>query len=515
MFDLNRRAAGTLLHLTSLPGPHGSGDMGAGAYAFADFLEAAGCGWWQMLPVSLVGAGYSPYAGRSAFAGNPLLIDLDALAKRGLLDLAALPEVVEGPGGRIDYAAVTERREAALRLAIDRAIATDAVPEDALAEFRERTAAWLGDYALFMALGRREGGKPWTEWPAPLAKRRPEALARAREELRGEILHFELEQFFFDEQWQALRAYCAKKKIGLIGDVPIFVAHDSADVWAHQRFFRLDAKGDPTHVAGVPPDYFSKTGQRWGNPLYRWKRLRRDGYTWWLQRFSSLLTRFDVVRLDHFIGFVRYWEIPASEPTAENGRYVKGPGADLFEQAERALGKVPFIAEDLGTVTPAVRHLRQRFRLPGMRVLQFAFGTDVQAKAFLPHAFVRRTVAYTGTHDNDTFVGWLEDEGGEGNPRSKEQAQKERGEAADYLTGASDAAPTEITAEAIRALYASVASTVIIPLQDVLGLDNQARMNVPGAADDNWAWRFRDDELTPERSATLRDLARRYGRLPS
>ncbi len=508
-FALSERGAGVLLHLTSLPGPHGSGDLGAEARVFADFLARSGQRWWQMLPVSPAGAGHSPYSGSSAFAGDPRLIDLDDLAERGLLEghpLSVLPEE------RADLDRATTLRQAALRVAT-RSLGARA---DGLAAFRKRERSWLGDYALFMALRDQHGGASWTEWDATLASREPAALERARLELPSEILHYELEQLLFDEQWRSLRAYCRERGVGLIGDIPIFVAHDSADVWANQQLFRLDGAGQPTHVAGVPPDYFSATGQRWGNPLYRWKALRRTGYAWWIDRFRKLLGRFDVIRLDHFIGFVRYWEVPASEKTAEHGRYMKGPGAELFEEARRQLGKVPFIAEDLGSVTPAVLALRDDFQLPGMRVLQFAFGGDAQAATFLPHAYTPRSVAYTGTHDNDTIVGWFDGDGaGPGNPRSRAQAAKERQAAIDYVAGPGASGLSGPAHWAmIRTLYASVSSTTIVPMQDVLGLDNRARMNSPGQSVGNWEWRLPPGAASEELAARLRALAITYGRAP-
>lgn len=510
--SLGTRSAGILLHPTSLPGPHGNGDLGASARAFVDFLAKAGQTWWQMLPVGPAGAGNSPYSGVSAFAGNPLLISLDDLAEDGLLDRSTA-DGIRLRADRVDYPSAHEARTGALREATAR-LRKRMDDREAFERFLERERAWLSDYALFMALRRRYEDAPWTTWDAGIAKREPSALESARRELSDEIAHNELEQYLFDRQWRALRSTCAARGIGLIGDAPIFVDHESADVWAHQRYFRLDEQGESTHVAGVPPDYFSKTGQRWGNPLYRWKRLARDGYPWWVERVACLLRRFDVVRLDHFIGFARYWEVPATEPTAENGRWMKGPGAGLFDQLARALGPLPLIAEDLGEVTPKVIALRDRFALPGMRILQFAFGGDAQASCFLPHSYVPRTVAYTGTHDNDTIRGWLEDEGGgAGNPRSAEQAEKERQAAIRYVAGPM---ATDLGKEPhwhlIRAVYASVAALAVIPLQDALGLDNGARMNTPGTADGNWEWRVDDSSITAELAGKLRALAETYGR---
>lgn len=507
------RGAGILLHLTSLAGPHGNGDLGPNARAFADFLQKAGQRWWQMLPVGPVGAGNSPYSGVSAFAGNPLLISLVDLANEGLVapvDGRALPT------DRVDYAAARALRSAALRRATT-AVRTRAEHRDAIRRFIEREQAWVSDYALFMALRRRYDDAPWTSWPRPIAGRERAALEKARRELADDIAHFELEQYLFDRQWTAFRATCAERGVGLIGDAPIFVDHESADVWANQKYFRLDASGESTHVAGVPPDYFSKTGQRWGNPLYRWKRLARDGYSWWIERVTCLLRRFDVVRLDHFIGFARYWEVPASESTAENGRWMQGPGADLFDRLRAELGPLPIIAEDLGAVTPKVRALRDRFELPGMRILQFAFGGDTQASCFLPHNYVHRCVAYTGTHDNDTIRGWFEDEGaGPGNPRTSAQARTERAAAIRYVAGPDATSLGDAPHwELVRVVHASVAAIAIVPMQDVLGLDNSARMNVPGAPDGNWEWRVDERSLDADLARKLHALAETYGRLPS
>ncbi|MDP9036646.1 MAG: 4-alpha-glucanotransferase [Myxococcota bacterium] len=509
---LDTRTAGLFLHLTSLPGPHGNGDMGPAAREFADFLAAARQHWWQVLPVGPTGAGDSPYSGASAFAGNPMLISLTDLAEEGLLDAGELGGAL--PPGQVDYRRAEKLRTEALRLATAR-LATGAGQHRAASnDFRRRARSWLPDYALYMALRDRHGGAPWTSWEPALARYQKDAIERARRELRVPIARYELEQFLFDVQWRRFRDHCAARGVGLIGDAPIFIAHESADVWANQAYFRLDDRGQPTHVAGVPPDYFSKTGQRWGNPLYRWKRMARDGYAWWIERFRGLLGRFDVVRLDHFIGFTRYWEVIATEKTAEHGRWLKGPGADLFEKARQSLGTLPFIAEDLGAVTSRVQALRDRYDLPGMRILQFAFGGDVQASSFLPHNYVRRSIAYTGTHDNDTIVGWFEDDGlAADSPRSPEQAAAERRNALSYLAGPGAtrfAGPSHW--EMIRALYGSVADTVIIPMQDVLGLDNRARMNHPGKPEGNWAWRLAAEDLTADLAEHLRQLATTYGR---
>ncbi|MDP9151684.1 MAG: 4-alpha-glucanotransferase, partial [Myxococcota bacterium] len=498
--------------LTSLPGPHGNGDLGPAAREFADFLAAARHRWWQVLPVGPAGAGHSPYSGVSAFAGNPMLISLTDLADEGLLDAGELGAAL--PSDHVDYDRAEKLRTEALRIATARLYARGGQHRGELNEFRSRARSWLPDYALYMALRDRHDGASWTSWEPALARHDEGAIELARRQLREAIARYELEQLLFDSQWRRLRDHCAARGVGLIGDVPIFIAHESADVWANQRYFRLDERGEPTHVAGVPPDYFSKTGQRWGNPLYRWKRMARDGYSWWVERFRGLLGRFDVVRLDHFIGFTRYWEVAATEKTAEKGRWLKGPGAELFEKARQALGTLPFIAEDLGAVTPRVQALRDRYRLPGMRVLQFAFGGDVQASSFLPHNYVRRSVAYTGTHDNDTIVGWFEDDGlAPDSPRSPAQAAAERQSALTYLAGPrATRLAGEPHWEMIRAVYASISNTAIVPMQDVLGLDNRARMNQPGKPGGNWAWRLSEADLTADLADHLRQLAHTYGR---
>ena len=506
---LRDRTSGVLLHPTSLPGPHGNGDLGEEARRFVDFLAMAGQRWWQMLPVAPPGYGSSPYSAQSAFAGSPLLVSLDALVSEGLLQPGEIETDLARE--RVDYAAASELRARALRLAFARhqtKAEKSARARAPLASFREENAAWLEDFALFRALKRANGEVQWTAWEDDLKLRRKPAIARARRDLKDEIDLECFQQLVFKEQFAALRAYAAERSVGLIGDIPIFVAHDSADVWQHRDLFRLDRSGEPTVISGVPPDYFSTTGQRWGNPLYRWARLRKTGYAWWVARFAAMLERFDAVRIDHFIGFQRYWEIPASEATAVNGRWMKGPGAHFFATVRKKLGALPLIAEDLGAVTPAVLALRDEFRLPGIKVLQFAFGTDPSAANFLPHNYPRRAVVYTGTHDNDTTVGWFREKGGEASSRSTEQADKERRAVLDYL--ASDG--REIHWDMIRAALASVARVAVVPLQDILGLGSEARMNRPGIASDNWAWRFSEWDLTHAVAERLFRLTATYGR---
>jgi 4-alpha-glucanotransferase len=506
---LQERASGVLLHLTSLPGPHGNGDLGKEARGFVEFLARAGQRWWQMLPVGPAGYGDSPYSAMSAFAGNPLLVDISALGIP--VDRARLPQ------GAVDYEAATAFREKHLRRAFQAEASLPARAQSGFRAYCEREAAWLDDFALFAALKRAHGGVEWTKWPEALRTREPGALAQARKRHADEIELAKFVQWKFDDQWNALRALCKQRGIGLIGDLPIFVAHDSADVWQHPEVWKLDDDGVSTCVAGVPPDYFSKTGQRWGNPLYRWAHLKKEGYAWWVERVRSALSRFDAVRLDHFIGFARYWEVPGDEKTAMNGRWMKGPGRDLFDTIQRELGRgrLPFIAEDLGAVTPKVTRLRRDLGLPGMRIIQFAFGDDQQAPGFLPHNHTRGSAVYTGTHDNDTIVGWFHDPGdGKASTRSPEQTNAERRTALAYLgrTSADLERGLEIHWEMIRLAFASVAHTAIVPMQDLLGLGSEARMNTPGQAGGNWRWRVDADALTPALERRLLEVTRTYGR---
>lgn len=502
---LDERASGLLLHPTSLPGPYGCGDLGPEARAFAGFLFEAGQRWWQMLPVGPVGYGNSPYSAQSAFAGSPLLLDLDALANR--YGVGAAPTAL--PVDRVDYGAASAVRYDALRDAFA-AHQQDATPEerDEYERFVAENAGWLDDWSLYAALKQAHAQAPWIQWAPPLRDRDPDALDRARREHASDIALHNFLQWQFERQWAALREHCEALGVGLIGDVPIFVAHDSADVWAHRELFLLKSDGHPSVVAGVPPDYFSATGQRWGNPLYDWPRLAESGFGWWIERLRVGLQRFHALRLDHFIGFQRYWEIPADEPTAENGVWSPGPGAALFEAARNALGELPLIAENLGVVTPEVEALRRQFGFPGLRILQFAFGDDPHASDFKPHHYERATVVYTGTHDNDTTVGWFHDRGGPDSVRTAEQAEIERRFAMAYLNSDGRA----IHWDMIRAAQASVANLALVPVQDVLGLGSEARMNRPGRPDGNWEWRLRPGALDDAVAARLAELARLYDR---
>ena len=495
--DYLRREGGILLHPTSLPGPHGIGDLGVEARRFVDFLESSGLGLWQMLPLGPVGYGNSPYAARSAMAGNPLLISLEVLAKEGYLSADDLAPGHELPAGYVDYDAVAAFKLPLLRQAYQRFLGTATEPERSeFANFCQRNAPWLEDYALYMALRDAHRGADWLHWDPDVATRRPEALESCRRQLADEVRFQQFTQFQFHRQWAVLKRYANERGIRIVGDVPIFVALDSADVWSRPELFHLDEKGRPTVVAGVPPDYFSKTGQRWGNPLYRWDLMARDGYRWWVERFRATLTQVDMVRIDHFRGFQAYWEVPAHHKTAERGRWVEGPGEALFRALEAALGPLSVIAEDLGLITPDVEALRLKLGFPGMKVLQFAFGENAR-NPYLPHNYERRYVVYTGTHDNDTTVGWFASR----SPRERQAVLRYLG------TGGK-----EIHWDMIRLAFASVADAAIVPLQDVLGLGSWARMNTPGLPKGNWTWRLAPGQLTEEHSRRLRDLAVTYGR---
>lgn len=491
------RSSGILLHPTSLPSPYGIGDLGLSARHFADFLADAGQTLWQVLPLGPTGFGDSPYQSFSVAAGNPLLIALDEL------DAPSAPPF---PLDSVDFAAVVPWKMGVLHDAARRFFAGRRDP--AFTAFRQAEADWLEDYALFMALKQQYSMEVWSRWERGARDRDPHELARWRERLAAEIDAQCYFQFLFFQQWRQLREYCRDRRIRIMGDLPIYVSHDSADVWLRRDLFELDETGEPTVVAGVPPDYFSATGQRWGNPIYRWEALAADGYRWWLNRFRAVLGRFDMVRLDHFRGFEGYWESPASEPTAEHGRWVKGPGAALFEAARSEFGELPLVAENLGVITPEVEAIREQFHLPGMAVLQFAFGDDPQAPTFRPHNYPRHLVAYTGTHDCDTTVGWWTSKGHGESTRSQESIARERSMAQAYLHTAGE----EIHWDFIRALEQSVADTVLLPLQDVLGLGSEARMNQPATLGTNWRWRFRAEMITPQVADRLREMARLYDR---
>ena len=502
------RRSGLLLHPTSLDGPHGIGDLGPRAHAFVDLLAQAGQRLWQVLPLGPTGYGDSPYQALGAFAGNPLLVSPERLVDDGLLTPAEEAQARVPDDGPIDYGAAIPRRAALLRHVGERfAGRAGAGLRRDLEAFREARAGWLPDLALFLALKEAHRGAAWHAWEPALAAREEPALARAAASLAGEVETQVVAQFLFDRQWQALRAHGRERRVTLMGDLPIYVAQDSAEVWARRELFQLDRGGAPVAVAGVPPDYFSATGQLWGNPLYRWED-RLDACAGFIaERARAALAWVDELRLDHFRGFEAYWSVPAGAPTAASGAWRPGPGAALFERLRRELGDLPFVAENLGVITPAVETLRRQHGLPGMAILQFAFGTDDQAPVFRPHRYERDLVAYTGTHDNDTVVGWWASAGGD-STRTAEEVLREKALARRYL----DTDGREIHWVLLRALQASVAGTVVAPVQDVLGLGSEARMNRPGTTAGNWRWRLRPGQLTPALASRLGELAALFDR---
>ena len=488
------RAAGILLHPTSLPSRGGIGDLGPDAFRFVRWLADAGMKIWQVLPLGPTGYGDSPYQCFSAFAGNPLLIHVPDAPASGHEGISASAETC-------DFATVIPAKRARLNAWLD------TLPyDDAVHRFVRQQESWLPDYALFMALKDVHGGAAWTSWERGAARREPEALHAWREALRPAIERCYKEQYVWFGQFHALRAACAAHDIQLMGDVPIFVAHDSADVWANPSLFKLNDDGSLIVQAGVPPDYFSATGQLWGNPLYDWDAMARDGYRWWIARMRAALAMFDLVRLDHFRGFEAFWEVPATDTTAVHGRWVQGPGAALFTALTSVLGPMPIIAENLGLITPEVEALRTQFGYPGMAILQFAF--EDPASAFLPHRYERELAVYTGTHDNDTTIGWWQSTGTGDSTRLAEDLARERAFARQYLHSEGH----EIHWDMMRAAFASVANTALGPLQDVLGLGSATRMNLPGRPAGNWSFRFTWDQLPAAITTRLRELAETYGR---
>ena len=505
----SRRVSGLLLHPTSLPGRYGLGDLGPEAYRFLDFLSDAGQRVWQVLPLGPTGYGDSPYQCFSAMAGNPLLVSPERLAADGWLQAADLAPLAALPADTADFDRLIEPRRAVLARAYAAFVANGtAAQHAALDRFRDAHRWWLDDFSLFMALKEAHGMRAWSTWAAPLRDRDAGALDEARRLLAGACRLHEFVQWQFFTQWEALHAEARERGIELMGDMPIFVAHDSADVWAQPDLFDLLDDGRPRVVAGVPPDYFSATGQLWGNPLYRWDRMAADGYRWWIERVRMTLALVDRVRLDHFRGFVAYWQVAGDATNAMHGEWQRGPGADLFDALAAALGPLPIVAENLGFITRDVEDLRARYGLPGMAILQFAFGTDPQAPDFLPHNFTRDRVAYTGTHDNDTTMGWARGAAGD-STRTPAEVARERGYAEAYLGASTDG----LHWAAIRGVLASVADTAIVPVQDVLGLGSEGRMNTPGTASGNWRWRLQAGALTEDHARRLRTLADLYGRL--
>ena len=484
------RSAGILLHPTSLPGPFGIGDLGPEARRFVDFLADAGIRIWQVLPLGPTGYGDSPYQSLSAFAGNPLLISPETLAEEGLLNRSDVESPSDFPVHTVEFERVIPYKQALLRKAFEQ------FRGDAEFDRFCESNAWLDSWCRFSALKNANGSVAWTEW-------NPSIALDPRE--------VEVQRFFqycFARQWQDLKRYCTERGIRIMGDMPIYVAHDSADVWANREPFELDEQGRPVVVSGVPPDYFSADGQLWGNPIYRWDRVARNGFAWWIERFRHTLSIVDMVRLDHFRGFEAYWEVPGGSTTARSGRWVKGPGAALFEAAEKALGPLPIVAENLGVITPEVEAIRHQFHYPGMSILQFAFGTDPQAPTFRPHNYPREVVAYTGTHDNDTTVGWWNSSPAIDSTRTADDIAREHRAACAYL----NIGGQEISWVFIRSVFASVANTALAPMQDVLGLGSEARMNLPGSTRGHWRWRMCPNALSAELATRLRELTLLYDR---
>ncbi len=503
------RASGILLHPTSLPGRFGIGDLGGEAYQFADSLASTGQRLWQVLPLGPTGYGNSPYQCLSVFAGNPLLLSLERLVENSFLEPADLDDVPSFPKDRVDYGSVIEFKMPLLKKSFQTFEKKAAANEQEQFEvFCEQNASWLETYSLFMALKEAHGLAAWNTWDEDIRRRQPKSIEHWSKKLDHEIRCHKYQQYQFFKQWAKLKKYCNEHGIRLIGDVPIFIALDSAEVWAHPEMFYLDDSGRPTVVAGVPPDYFSETGQLWGNPLYRWDVMAEDGYAWWIKRFQATHALVDVIRLDHFRGFEKYWEIPGTDIIAMNGRWVSGPGLELFEAVQKALVTLPIIAEDLGVITPGVDALRDELGFPGMRVLQFAFGSDPKADDYKPHNYPRNCVVYTGTHDNNTTIGWFRGKDVKDCTQSEEEREKERRFALKYLSTDGH----EINWDFIRLALMSVADTAIIPLQDVLGLGSEARMNIPGKPEGNWCWRFTPGMLTEGIKVTLKELTALSGR---
>lgn len=492
-----KRSSGIILHPTSLPGPDGIGDLGPEAYRWIDFLAGAQCGLWQVLPLGPTGYGDSPYQCFSAFAGNPFLVSPALLMQDGLLkreDFAGRPQFLPD---EVDYGQVIPWKLALLDRAAGRfEKSADAELKKEFTAFQQEQSEWLQDFALFMAIKESQGGIAWNQWPEPFRRRDPKTIDLFIKNNQPNLKRHVLRQFFFFRQWQSLREYAHQLGIQIIGDIPIFVAYDSADAWGNKDLFYLDENGQPSVVAGVPPDYFSPTGQLWGNPLYRWDVHRASGYAWWIKRIKATLKLFDIIRLDHFRGFAGYYEIPFGLPTAEIGTWVRGPGKDIFEKIQQALGDMPIIAEDLGEITSDVIELREHFGLPGMKILQFAFAGD-STEPFLPHNYPVNCVAYTGTHDNDTTRGWYD------NAPEAEQ---------DYCRRYFARSGEDIAWDMIRAVWSSVASFTLAPMQDFLNLDTKARMNMPGKLGGNWAWRMQADALSARLQARIKEQNRLYRR---
>jgi len=497
---MRRRGSGILLHLTSLPSPFGVGDMGPWAFQFVDFLAETKQSLWQILPLNPTDPEHysSPYHSTSAFACNPLLISPELLVQDGLLDRTDGKSPPDFPAERVDYRAVGAYKAKLFRRAYERFKGKK--DRHDYERFCSENSNWLEDFAIFMALKDHFHGEVWSEWPQDIRDRQPEALQWAKKELRERADMEKFLQYVFSRQWGSLKKYCNGKGMQIIGDLPIYVEHDSADVWTHPEIFKLDDEKKPYAVAGVPPDYFSETGQLWGNPVYRWDVLRGNKYSWWVQRMERNLTLCDVLRIDHFRGLVAYWEVVATENTAINGKWIEAPAMDFLDHLMRKFPFLPIVAEDLGIITPDVREVMLNFDLPGMKVLLFAFGEDLPTNPYIPHNLPRNCVAYTGTHDNNTIRGWFE---GDEVPEDKKRLLRYLGR---------DVPMEELHWELIRLLMMSAANTVIFPMQDILGLGGEARMNRPATLEGNWEWRLVPDLLTPDVAWKLLEMTEMYGR---
>ncbi|MBR8833775.1 MAG: 4-alpha-glucanotransferase [Stigonema ocellatum SAG 48.90 = DSM 106950] len=497
------RASGILLHPTSFPSQFGIGDFGSEAYRFVDFLIESRQHLWQVLPLGPTGDSNSPYASYSAMAGNPLLISPELLHKKGLLDQENFADLPKFSTEKVDFSRVIQTKIPMLQKACEnfKASATS-VQQQEFSEFCQIQAYWLDDYAMFMALKDAHGGASWNAWEPAIAQRKPEAIKQWQQNLADEIFYYQYLQFEFFCQWSDLKRYANQHGIQIIGDIAIYVAHESADVWSHPENFCLNQQtGEPALMAGTPPDYFSATGQLWGNPVYDWKQLQQENFKWWVQRFQTMLNYVDLIRIDHFRGFQAYWAVKQGETTAINGKWIEAPGEAFFKVLKEKLGALPIIAEDLGEITPEVYALRDQFEFPGMKILQFAFGEGIQAdKRFLPFNYQSNCVVYTGTHDNDTTVGWFN----QLSPQSREEVLR-------YLGRISQSG---IHWDLIQLSLSSVANQAIIPLQDVLGLGTEARMNFPGKNLGNWGWRYQSAALTPEVRDRLGAMTKTYGRSP-
>lgn len=498
---ITSRGNGILLHITSLPSAFGVGDLGPSAYRFADFLAESKQTYWQVLPLNPtdpVSGANSPYSSYSAFAGSVLLISPEFLQRDGYLTRSEIENSPPLPSNRVDYISTIEHKRVLFNLAFERS-KQKANTHD-YNKFCEDNAPWLDDFALFVALKNHFAGQVWSDWPLELRDRHPESLHRLKSQLDEKIESEKFLQFIFFEQWKALKTYCNQKRIQIIGDIPIYVSYDSADVWTNPELFKLNQEKKPIVVAGVPPDYFSATGQLWGNPIYNWDAAQSKGYSWWIQRIGHNLHLFDVVRIDHFRGFAGYWEVPAGETTAINGRWVEAPVIDFFSTLFKRFPDLPIIAEDLGVITPDVRQVMHQFKFPGMRVLLFAFDESLPKNPYAPHNHIRNCIVYTGTHDNNTARGWFE----------KEADQESRNRYFRYI--GRTVSPDKVSVEFVRLAMASVAGIAILPMQDILGLGEEARMNKPSTIQNNWEWRFLPEENTPDVRQRLLEFTELYGR---